>query len=595
MSVLNKGLFCLLTALVVFVFNPHTEAQSVQSKYEREKTVLDFSHSNWVLPGGSESLAAPPAPVRQPGEFEPMQGVMIRYPFGITYDLIAEMSEDVEVVTVVADASEESYVRSQYASHGVTLSNCSFLHTPSQSYWSRDWGPWFVIDGNETQAIVDNDYPWNEPGSDYVPVAYGLDQGIPSHQTGIYHEGGNYMTDGQGISISTDLVWADNPGVPQGNIHQIVEDCLGIHTYHVIPYAMTGFVRHIDCVAKYLTPDTIMVLEVPPSHPRYTHVEEMVENLENRLSCYWTPYKVVRVYTPTGEAYTNSLILNDKVLVPAMGSQWDDEAIVAYEQAMPGYEVLGFTGTWWTEDALHCRTMGITDREMLYIHHQPLLDRPPMAQGFPVEAEIIAYSGEALTSGTPEVIWTTDGTWNTLAMTHVGGDDYVAYIPNQPVGSTIRYYIHAEEASGRGEYHPYIGEPQAHSFEVTHLGNDVSALSVEAGGVVHFYLNAGAAHAGKKYFLLASVSGTTPGTPLPGGGTLPLNWDLLTDFVLAYANQAFFTDFRGVLDGSGIAIATLDTLGALPREMEGATMHFAFLLYLPYEFTSNAVEVRVVQ
>jgi len=41
-----------------------------------------------------------------------MQGVLIRYPFGISYEIIAEMAEDVEVVTIVDDLSEQSYVES---------------------------------------------------------------------------------------------------------------------------------------------------------------------------------------------------------------------------------------------------------------------------------------------------------------------------------------------------------------------------------------------------------------------------------------------------------------------------------------------------
>ena len=39
---------------------------------------------------------------------------------------------------------------------------------------------------------------------------------------------------------------------------------------------------------------------------------------------------------------------------------------------MPGYEILGFTGSWESTDALHCRIKGIPDLEMLQIFHNPL-------------------------------------------------------------------------------------------------------------------------------------------------------------------------------------------------------------------------------
>ena len=39
----------------------------------------------------------PPTPIRNIAEFEPMQGVLIRYPFGISTSIIKEIAEDVEI------------------------------------------------------------------------------------------------------------------------------------------------------------------------------------------------------------------------------------------------------------------------------------------------------------------------------------------------------------------------------------------------------------------------------------------------------------------------------------------------------------------
>ncbi len=91
----------------------------------------------------------PLEPVRNIAEFEPMQSVIIRYPFGISYEIIAEMSEDIEVITIVANSAQQSQVESQYVSNGVDIQNCSFLIAPSDSYWTRDYGPWFVFTGED--------------------------------------------------------------------------------------------------------------------------------------------------------------------------------------------------------------------------------------------------------------------------------------------------------------------------------------------------------------------------------------------------------------------------------------------------------------
>lgn len=405
----------------------------------------------------------PPYPVRQPAEFEPMEGVLIRYPFGISYQIIAEMSEDVEVVTIVASISEKNSVLSQYQSHGVNTDNCDFLIAPSDRYWTRDYGPWFIINGDDEQGIVDHIYNRPRPNDDAIPIAFGNWRGIPIYSLPLLHTGGNYMTDGQGIAVSTDLVWSENLGYTHAQIDQIMEDYCGIETYHVVPDALGEYIEHIDCWAKYLTPDTIMIIETSPSHSHYEDFEEAVQYFENQTSCYGTPYNIERIYTHLSEPYINSLILNDKVLVPISGSQWDDEAIDSYEEALPGYEVLGFYGSWASTDALHCRTMGITDSEILYIKHTPLSGEQSSPDGYEIEASIYPYSGEDV--NTAEIFIRIDGgSWQNYDMGFIGSNQYKYNLSSQPTGTIIDYYIHAEDDSGRSEYHPYIGASMAHSF-----------------------------------------------------------------------------------------------------------------------------------
>lgn len=419
--------------------------------------------------GADNPFDIPPPPLRQPAEFEPMQGVLIRYPFGIPYSLIAEMAEDVEVVTIVESQSEQTYVISQYQSHGVNLSNCDFLIAQSDTYWTRDYGPWFVFTGDGEMAVVDFTYNRPQrPHDNQIPQNFALAYGYDYYLMPLTHAGGNYMTDGQGISVSTDLVWDEN-AMSHEEINVTAYTYLGVHTYHVVSDPLDSYIDHIDCWAKFLAPDKIMIIEVPPGDPQYDDVENAVSYFENQTSCYGTPYKIYRVpsgYTTSpGEPYINSLILNNKILVPITGSPMDAAALQAYEDAMPGYEVIGFlSGSWLPTDALHCRTKGIPDRGMLYIEHTPLTGNVTgRADGFLVEANITPYSGENITNAS--VCWKIEGgNWTWVSMNHTLNSTYSAHIPPQPGGTKIYYYIHAEDASEREENHPYIGAPQAHSF-----------------------------------------------------------------------------------------------------------------------------------
>lgn len=552
----------------------------------------------WIPNEYSAGQNSPPLiPIRQPAEFEPMQGVIIGYPFSLTLPIIKEMAEDTEVVTLCLNAAQEAIVIQKYKQNRVNLNNCSFIHHKIEVSCTRDYAPWFLIDGNGEQGIADFRFPWpGEPGNNGVPMAVGREYNIPVYYMGIASEGGNYMTDGLGISVSTVLVDEDNPNHTRHQIKQVVNDYLGVHTYHIVPHAIKTWLKHLDCWAKFLTPDTILIAEAPMGHPNHQGLEDARSYFENQISGYGTPYKIVRVNCPNAEPYTNALILNHKVLVPIMGTPGPDNAALdAYKAAMPGYQVHGFTGSWSSNGALHCQTMGITDRHMLYIKHTPLLDRPPEANGFPIQAEVIPYSGKSLINNTPEVLWKTSGKWNTVKMTNTGGDLYLAYLPSQPEGVTIQYYIHGEDASGRSEYHPYMGAPGAHSFRVTTLGSNASALTGRLGASIDFYLNAGPSNSGREYRLLCTASGTQPGLPLPGGLTLPLNWDAIMNLSLVLANSVFFTDFHGKLDKHGLAEAQLNTLGPLPRTLTGLQLDFAFLLCSPFDFVSNPVSVKIME
>ncbi|MHC4945191.1 MAG: right-handed parallel beta-helix repeat-containing protein [Planctomycetota bacterium] len=124
---------------------------------------------------------------------------------------------------------------------------------------------------------------------------------------------------------------------------------------------------------------------------------------------------------------------------------------------------------------------------------------------------------------------------------------------------------------------------------------DAYALHASTGGKICFELDAGLFNAGRNYLLLGGVSGTNPGTSLPGGlATLPLNWDAFTDVALLMVNTPVFEDFLGTLDGAGRAAAQLNA-PQLPSGYVGVEMCFAYCLNDPFDFVSNPIIVEIVQ
>jgi len=405
----------------------------------------------------------PPQPVVNPAEWERMTGVLIRYPLGISYSIIAEMSEDVVVTTIVSTTSQMNTVYNLYQSNGVNMDNVDWLIAASNSIWTRDYGPWFLFTGDDVQGISNHTY--NRPSRPYdnlIPLRFGEANNIPVYDLPLIHTGGNWMTDGMGVSMSTDLVYDEN-SLTQQQVDNYIMEYTG-NDYFVMEDILTYGIHHIDCWAKMLDPGRILVKRLDPPNAQ---LEENVALLENTMSSYGRPYEVIRVDCASSTPYTNGIILNNKAFVPIFGNALDGQAVQTWANALPGYEIIPVTGSWVSDDAIHCRSKGIVDRYMLRIVHQALNDQEGGGDNFEVLARIHPYSNEPLSTGFPKIWWSVDGgAFSSVQMTNTVSDTFVGYIPQQPDSSTIQYYIHAQDESGRVEYHPFIGEPNAHTFRV---------------------------------------------------------------------------------------------------------------------------------
>ena len=410
------------------------------------------------------STDPPLGPIRNIAEFERMQGVLIRYPFGISTAIISEMSEDVKIYCLVS-SSQETAAYNSMNNGDVNMDNVEFILGQTDSYWTRDYGPWWVVDGENNISIVDFTYNRPRPNDNDAPLKISNYLDVSFYASDIVHAGGNYMTDGLGISASSDLVFLEND-VSDSLIMDLMLNYYGIQTYHVIDDPNNTYIDHIDCWGKYLSPTKVLIREVPDSHPQYDMIEETATYFLNTLNKWGEPWDLYRVWTPNNQPYTNSLILNEKILVPITGSSWDDDAINSYEEAMPGYEVLGFTGSWESTDALHCRIKGIPDLQMLQIFHNPINDSLESSQlGYQVNALIDDISATGLIEDSLRIKWKISSmeewTMESLIQDTIISNNWIGWIPPLIESSIIEYFIEATDYSGRYERHPIAGW---HSF-----------------------------------------------------------------------------------------------------------------------------------
>ncbi len=408
--------------------------------------------------------------VRNVAEFERMEGVLVRYPLGLPTSFIAAMSKHTVVYTLVSSTTYENSARSAYQSAGATMTNCKFIRAATDSYWTRDYGPWYVMNENNQMCIVDFPYDRPRANDDAVNGIVGTYLNIPVYNMPVVHTGGNYMTDGWGISASTDLVYEENSNNVAW-VNQQMNAFLGIDTYHVTIDPLGDYIKHIDCWGKFLDVDKVLITSVPTTNANYAKYEQVASYFASQTSAYGTPYQVFRVYSPSGQPYTNSLIVNDRVYVPiksSPASSTDNAALEVYRQAMPGYTVTGiYYSSWQSTDALHCRAIGMADRQMLYLKHQPLTGIKAYQPEFAVTADIVPLSGQSLKSDSLFLIYKTNArNWDTLQLVNMGGTQYGAMLPVSPGETSVSYYLYAVDQAGKRESHPLIGQPDPHTFTV---------------------------------------------------------------------------------------------------------------------------------
>jgi len=403
--------------------------------------------------GRFEPTDPPPAGVRNPGEFEAATGIMVRWQLGVPYSFLTDVSNN-SYLWVIVSSAQQATAYNSLQSAGVNMDNTGFIIAPTNSVWVRDYGPWFITLPDGTQGIFNYEYNRpDRPQDNLIPIAIGAAWGIPVYSSSIIHTGGNYMSSGLGESMSTNLVYAENDE-PDSWVDLQMHDYLGITSYSTFPDPQQSYIDHIDCWSKILSPDRLMVLQVPPSNPDYAALEA-VASLMATMDCpYGYPWDVSRVYSGGTEGYVNGLLHNDTYYMPIWNTGNDAPAVAAFQQALPGYTVKtvyysGFSNT----DALHCRTRNVMDRYTLWVNHTPV-NQQQGTGAVTIEAFIRPHPDNTLTSHNLNYRTGGSGSFTTVAMTSMGGNVYSAQIPGFGSGTDVEYYITASDNSGRTAQHP---------------------------------------------------------------------------------------------------------------------------------------------
>ena len=409
----------------------------------------------------------PPGPVRAAAEWDESDAVFCLWD---NADLMLRLQQDGNDVIIISQNS--AWWTNWLTSNGIPTTNFSFLSEPTDTFWVRDYGPWFIWDGNGDFGLVDNIYNRPRPKDDVIPAAVASTYGINYWSMDVIHTGGNYYTDGLGRGFSSRLVYTENPMQTEGQIHRAFEDYLGIT--HYATQDLDYDIEHIDTFGKPLAPDTILWGEFPENTTPWAYSEAALKRYEAMQTPYGWPYKIHRLplftFGSSWTAYVNSLQTNDRLIVPKYNTANDAVAQAIFEQAAPGYEVVlaDAKGTKWG-DSIHCRTRNLVRGDTVRIYPRPHWEfTEETLAPYVVTAEVIPHNGTSL-QGNPTLFWSDTGSapFNAAPMTATGNpDEFSGVIPAHPWGSELQYYVFAADATGTTKTAPFTAPRGTFSITV---------------------------------------------------------------------------------------------------------------------------------
>ena len=242
--------------------------------------------------------------------------------FGLPITMIKDLSDSGKLYIITPSAAR-TYSNTVLNNAGVNSSNVVYIDAPVDTYWIRDYGPMTIFSGSN-MGIVDFTYNRPRANDNAVNAALASSLGLNRYSMPMIQTGGNMMTDGYDKAMSTVLVVNDNDGNPtetgvptpyynysQAQIDEVMQQYLGITEYQKFTDPLLdSTLDHIDCWAKLLDVDKVMITRVPSGNGNYDATEASVAEWRAKTSSYGTPYRIYRVDAPGNQPYSNAYIYN---------------------------------------------------------------------------------------------------------------------------------------------------------------------------------------------------------------------------------------------------------------------------------------------
>lgn len=306
----------------------------------------------------------PPISFRLVAEYEPARAVVIGWAgYSSILKNIAKIATRFANVEVWA-------ARGPSKLEGVSPKKYKKLRCDLNTVWMRDYGPFGIIEGTDQVGVVDSIYRHHayRRKDDRMPSCVGKKKNFAVFPMDLVLDGGNLMVDSKRNLFMTKRTYEWNRGKSREEVDELIRDYFNVEEIHVLDYAEgpsgpadgTG---HIDMFVKLLDDSTVLITKTE-DEPFRTACEKAAAYFSSIKAPDGDDYKIIRIKgwkkRGTWYTYTNSLIVNNVVIMPGYAGYANDEreAIEAYRTGIPGVivKVVNSDSSIHSGGSIHCVT-----------------------------------------------------------------------------------------------------------------------------------------------------------------------------------------------------------------------------------------------
>ncbi len=298
-----------------------------------------------------------------PADFEKQSAILLGcnellpYHPRVLVDLAAALIDKIALIGIVDSEEQRKHVITLLCDWGLPAHLLHFVSLPVKGMWVRDYGPAFVRGRNGTITILDAEYlETDRPEDDKAPSELAALLRLPVAPVPLVCEGGNLLSNGQGLCITTSVLAARNAqrGYTAQKVSDILASYYGFRQIVVLKPLLSEPTGHIDMFATFVSPNVVVVGQYDPKiDPVNADILDENAAILAQGRTAFGPLRVVRIPMPSNhggiwKTFTNVIYANGTLIMPTYGpaeQEAQKEAMATYARLLPDWEIVGIDAT----------------------------------------------------------------------------------------------------------------------------------------------------------------------------------------------------------------------------------------------------------